>query len=349
MELKVTPSIKNVDTLKAPFFKDNKLLYSDSCPVSGQYKVGDIVISNTQTDDIIGWICIEAGNPGVWNTIENTSLSYPIEAPYVFENFTNIEADMAPNDDASSIVYKFQGKVPVEVSEDIVYISRIKINDNDELYIVGYSTGYIIGSDSETGSAHIFFDSVLSNFELGLEMIAALITNANISETDPSDVVFEKNNNVLMFAYPEEEENPNLLPIKMEIITISRDEFDQNLPESGDTNEIIDYINSLFEIKTLKINNEFFKTYKFVTQDMINDIGDANNLTTNNKTIVGAINELFQNVDSGKQLIADAIDDDTITKDSTFEAMSEAIKQLGTPDSVRLDIINSCNTIIDLL
>ena len=48
-------------------------------------------------------------------------------------------------------------------------------------------------------------------------------------------------------------------------------------------------------------------------------------LQTDNKTIVGAINELFQNVDSGKQLIADTIDDENITKDSSFSAMSEAI------------------------
>ena len=50
-----------------------------------------------------------------------------------------------------------------------------------------------------------------------------------------------------------------------------------------------------------------------------------NSLKTNDKTVVGAINELFQNVDSGKQLIAGAIGDSSITKDSTFQAMSSAI------------------------
>ena len=69
--------------------------------------------------------------------------------------------------------------------------------------------------------------------------------------------------------------------------------------------------------------------------DMINAIDPAdlasyqtatdNDLVTTDKTIVGAINELFQNVDNGKQLIADVIDDEAITKDSTFTAISEAI------------------------
>ena len=53
-----------------------------------------------------------------------------------------------------------------------------------------------------------------------------------------------------------------------------------------------------------------------------------NDLATTDKTIVGAINELFQDVDSGKQLIATAIDDSSITKDSTFQAMGTAITLL---------------------
>ena len=54
------------------------------------------------------------------------------------------------------------------------------------------------------------------------------------------------------------------------------------------------------------------------------DITD-NNLVTTDKTIVGAINELFQNANNGKQLIADAIGNELITVNSTFSAMSEAI------------------------
>ena len=53
-----------------------------------------------------------------------------------------------------------------------------------------------------------------------------------------------------------------------------------------------------------------------------------NTLKTNDKTVVGAINELFQDVDSGKQLIATAIGDSSITKDSTFDAMGTAITLL---------------------
>ena len=70
-------------------------------------------------------------------------------------------------------------------------------------------------------------------------------------------------------------------------------------------------------------------------------------LQTDNKTIVGAINELFQNVDSGKQLIADAIDDENITKDSSFSAMSEAIANNKTQVNVELENIRSIVNNID--
>ena len=56
-------------------------------------------------------------------------------------------------------------------------------------------------------------------------------------------------------------------------------------------------------------------------------IGDISQLSTSEKgSIVGAINELFQDVDNGKKLIADVIDDPSIDENSTFNAMSEVIK-----------------------
>lgn len=57
------------------------------------------------------------------------------------------------------------------------------------------------------------------------------------------------------------------------------------------------------------------------------DISD-NNLSTNSKTVVGAINELVQNIDTGKGLIANATGKNTVTKDSSYEELSDAIVEL---------------------
>ena len=64
----------------------------------------------------------------------------------------------------------------------------------------------------------------------------------------------------------------------------------------------------------------------------INDkIGNLPNLKTNDKSnIVNAINELFQNVDNGKDLIASAITDKGVntSKDDTFEQMANNISSI---------------------
>ena len=57
------------------------------------------------------------------------------------------------------------------------------------------------------------------------------------------------------------------------------------------------------------------------------EIGDINNLQTNNKTLVAAINELFQNANNGKELIASAIGEPLDSSD-TFQAMSNDLNGL---------------------
>ena len=97
-------------------------------------------------------------------------------------------------------------------------------------------------------------------------------------------------------------------------------------------------VDELSEELKNQINNSGMKEEE-VNNLIQNKIG-TDELATTNKTIAGAINELFQDVDSGKQLIADAIDNESITKNSTFEAMSNAITE------IRLDkdeIENSIN------
>jgi hypothetical protein len=60
-----------------------------------------------------------------------------------------------------------------------------------------------------------------------------------------------------------------------------------------------------------------------------NDLGTVSNLQTTDKTIVGAINELFQSANNGKQIIADAIGS-PLTEGDTFAAMGSSINRLTT-------------------
>ena len=112
-----------------------------------------------------------------------------------------------------------------------------------------------------------------------------------------------------------------------------QDKTDNNLKTKDKT--IIGAIN--------EIQNSYASA-EYVDVNLKMTSGDLTKLQTSNKNnLVGAINELFQNVDSGKQLIADAIDDSSITKNSTFAAMGEAI------EGIRADIENTRNTLAGLM
>lgn len=60
--------IKLLNTNNNSYFENNQIDISDSIPTEGDHIVGDIIIKETQVEHMaIGWICIEAGNPGVWS------------------------------------------------------------------------------------------------------------------------------------------------------------------------------------------------------------------------------------------------------------------------------------------
>lgn len=65
---------KYVSDIEASYFKEHQLHCFNAPPKTGVYAVGDVVISNSQLDDIFGWVCVEAGEPGVWEVIVDLSL-----------------------------------------------------------------------------------------------------------------------------------------------------------------------------------------------------------------------------------------------------------------------------------
>ena len=98
----------------------------------------------------------------------------------------------------------------------------------------------------------------------------------------------------------------------------------------------------------MSYNKKNWKTGDYVTQEDINniengiyeahtDISNINNvlgtvtLNTTDKTLKGAINELFQNVSNGKELIASAITDKGVitSKTDTFQQMANNIRSIA--------------------
>lgn len=82
------------------FFRDKKLCSGSNIPTSGEYKVGDFIVSDTQTDGVFGWVCVVEGNPGTWETLylngsgtsEEVDLSNYVTKDKLGE-LTNLETD----------------------------------------------------------------------------------------------------------------------------------------------------------------------------------------------------------------------------------------------------------------
>lgn len=76
-----------------------------------------------------------------------------------------------------------------------------------------------------------------------------------------------------------------------------------------------------------------------------NSIGNLIDLQTTNKlNITDALNEISQDIDNGKELIVNAINDNSITKDSSFEDICNVIENKNNLIENKNEEINSINT-----
>lgn len=91
--------------------------------------------------------------------------------------------------------------------------------------------------------------------------------------------------------------------------------------------------------KTLRENLSDIDTQ---CKDIANEIG-TETLNTTAQDLKGAINEVFQNVSNGKQLIATAITDKGVatSSDSTFQVMANNIRKIITESTVNYAITNN--------
>lgn len=64
-----TEILKLITAKNNNYFKDRRLEASSSIPTTGTYNTGDIIINTNPINGIYGWICSEAGTPGLWVTI----------------------------------------------------------------------------------------------------------------------------------------------------------------------------------------------------------------------------------------------------------------------------------------
>ena len=333
---------KMVTDIKNNFFTNNRFIAAESLPAEGDFVKGDLIVNiGENANDEAMWLCVESGNPGVWEVVG------------------------AGAGGGSSKIVTLKSRVVVNEALSEVNIGVSGFNKATDTLIVFNNARFMVeGVDYEINidstkivamNGIIWNEELVNNYVFDFVIFKMMNVNENgeVAVSSVNEIVKLKNTVVVNEAVNEVEigingfnEGDDLTVYKNSIYMMEGIDYEIN----ADSNKIIlneaCAVGSIFAfevIKTVaKINPDAVVGMEHLNEDVREAIEAAgnidlsgkqdvvdNNLATTDKTIVGAINELFQDVDNGKSIIADAIDDNDITKDSTFAAMGEAIESIN--------------------
>ena len=339
------------------FFSANNIRVGNQIPTEGNYVKGDIIVNigdNTASEAM--WICVESGNPGIWEVVGagaggNGGSNFVSINDSVFVNepvnevsLSGLGVGVSSKDKLivhHNSVHLMEG-VDYEISEDgtkILKLTEGNWNDDSEenaLFAFELFKGVesidgdkiVVDSKLTSITNHVIIENACSEVEIGIEGFNA-----------GNDMMLVFKNGVNMVEGVDYEVQGG------KIVSIGEVWNENGIEGYGMTfvvfKEVIEY-NGEAEVKAENIADGSIGMDK-LGEDVREAIEDVSNidlsgkqdksdegLVTTDKTIVGAINELFQDVDSGKNIIADAIDVVGITGDSTFAAMGEAIEGKNT-------------------
>ena len=344
------------------FFTNNKMTVGSGIPASGSYKIGDIVISDSQANGVFGWVCTQAGDPGRWEVIGsgagggNSVLVEYSNVVEITDARTSINIGIPEyNKETDSLEVHYNGlllaqDVHYSINEAGTAINNLngKWNENADdtqamIFVVRKSTTGLnvmpMRNVVDINSATMEVDpgiqiypssdivSVHLNGVLLMEGIDYTIENGKIVKVEqdeawnPHNVVGQKmfidvlRNKIVL-------NEPNIGSISKEHLTSKlAGEIDNNTNSINSLTEIANSHTNLIDNLTTQIENVDFSEVEA-------KIGDLPTLQTNAKdSLVAAVNELFQNANNGKELIATAIGEPLNSSD-TFSAMSNGIDGL---------------------
>ena len=307
------------------YLKNNNIITGTQIPTEGNFKTGDIIVNigpNSASEPM--WICNEGGNPGVWGpvgvgggSIVSINSSVLINEPVnevslaslgvgvskkdkllVHYNSTHLleGVHFEINEDGSKIVKLGGGNWNPDGLENCIFAFELfkGVNSIDGNEIV-------IASKLTSITNHVVVGNGVTEVEIGIEGFNA-----------ESDMMMVFKNSVFMVEGVDYQVNGNKIVSTGEV---------------WNANGIADFGMTFVVFKEVAdINPDAVIGMENLKDDVREAIEAAGNIDLSGYATKEELNELFQDVDSGKGIIADAIDDRNISKDSTFAAMGEAIE-----------------------
>lgn len=167
-----------VSTTEAEFFKNNTLRCASGIPIEGQYKIGDLVISSVQQNEVVGWVCIKGGNPGEWQSIRSAG------------NWLQVELEQI-NDEIHAIKI-----ANVRTDTELVLLGQ-KINDNVKAIDNNKTSINIINNELVSIKNNIeTHDTLIGVIEGELDDINGQITTAKQTLIGLSTQILTNKNNI---------------------------------------------------------------------------------------------------------------------------------------------------------
>ena len=256
-------SFKLITDNKNTFFTNNKFISAESLPVEGDFVKGDIIVNIGETADTEAmWVCIESGNPGVWEVV-GAGVS----------NGNN-------NGGGSNNLVGLKNNVTLESDTNEVEIGIEGFNKNNDMMTVYKNSVYMMeGKDYEFNEAG--------------DRIVAM--NGGVFK---AGTVFGF---VVLKEVPVVEEGEVIDGRVIENGSIGLDKLDDEVKEvieSAGNIDMSEYV-SEEELEAKGYLTEHQDLSGYATKEELNNIDMSgkqdkidNSLTTNDKSIVGAINEL---------------------------------------------------------
>ena len=349
------------------FFTANNIKVGTQIPTTGTYSKGDIIVNignNTATEAM--WICVEAGTPGTWEVVGagaggGGSLVSINESVFVNEPVREVSlGDLSGKiSTGDKLIVHFNSTHLMEGIDYEVHSTGTKIVKLTEgSWNESGETNALFAFELLKNVSNMEGDKVVMDTKL-TSIVNNVILNGPKSEVEIGVSGFDKNNDMLLVfkngVIMVEGVDYNISSNSQSITSIGDIWNQGNIEDYGITfvvfKEIARYdgtggnitmnmlgsdvkntINSLISITETNAANIAKNTEDINNKEVDVDLSSYqektdNSLSTSNKTIVGAINELFQNANNGKELIASAIGE-PLSSGDTFNAMSNDINSL---------------------
>lgn len=349
---------KNVSDNNNTFFRNNRILIGTEMPLTGDYVRGDIIVnSGSDNDENSMWICIESGSPGDWISIgrkplitakarvtitdtvdevsteglgelveKNDKLDVYLNSTYLLE-----DEDYSISKDGTKIIKKsgFWNTTKENAIFDFVLMKQV----------------HKIDSDNITINAKTKLTSTVTKVPIIGTQTEVAIPNTNFNKTTDTLLIF-KNGMIMINDVDYQISNGNIVSLTGPWNLDNIDDYEMTFVllkevavyEDIEDNLVLSHSHTGEEIKVSSAAgsptiSESFESIEAEVSNLANNSQPAtdNNLQTESKTIVGAINEVFQRGNNVKQqlvdtLIAKGIDCST---SDTFEVLIDKINQFA--------------------